>query len=235
MTLREAFLERLPAMGIPGGGAAEVLSGAGAEWYERASGLRESGEGEQADHGRAAPESAGLSELIRAMPREPAHMLDTPLHLLDVPVEVVPIDGVAGTGAGEYVYVTIGVGETHVAVYDADGVCERHAVVDSGWAVGCRFPLSHGGRIHYATSTEQMQRAMEGRLQAYGEPVNTSGLVSFMEKHVRRVVEFALDETVGAALTYKEIVLSGPPFLLAALESSGSLRPHIRVDVDNGA
>ena len=144
------------------------------------------------------------------------------LYLLELPPT-------GGRGAASTVEIRIGVGETVFAAFGPDGVCQHLAAVDSGWAACCRYPVTSRGRIFRLKRTGEIEAALSGRLSAFGDEVDTSDLRDFLAGHLRRVVEFGLERTVGPALGYRDISLWGPEWLRPAMEGCLSLAPHLRV------
>lgn len=130
-------------------------------------------------------------------------------------------------------FVTIGAGETHVAVLSGEARQLAHWTAVFGWSSLCGFKLNAAEQTISLDKPVQIERALSGKIRAYGQDLETSAFVDFTRKHLASALSYILDQTVGEGAEYDRIVLSAPTWLHPGLESCLGLRPHVHQEIQD--
>ena len=140
---------------------------------------------------------------------------------------MVEVPEVASEGRGSCVFVTIGPGETRITVVDDEAVCERSWTAIFGWGALCALEIEVSGRMVQIDDESLVERAMTGRVRAFGQMIDTTAFIAAAAAMIQRALEVILERTVGSGARYDTIILAAPVWMHGVLATSIGIRPHI--------
>jgi hypothetical protein len=129
------------------------------------------------------------------------------------------------------VYISIGPGETHVAVVDEMPSIRSSWTAIFGWSSLCGLRIRHRDELISPDSQAMIAKALRGSLKRYGHPVDTDGFIAEAEQRFRTSLAYIMDQTIGEGSEFDKIIFSAPEWLIPALAKSHDLRPHIDPEI----
>jgi hypothetical protein len=125
------------------------------------------------------------------------------------------------------VFISIGAGETHVTILNAEGECDKRWTAVFGWSVFCDIGFESNGQSFQLDTEALISRALLGTVKIYGRIVDTTDFIDQASDRLELALEEILSRTVGSGAIHDAIVLAAPVWMHGILESSITIRPHI--------
>lgn len=133
---------------------------------------------------------------------------------------------------GDSAFLTIGAGETHLCVLDAEGSTLARWTAIFGWSALGRLNAHTGNETLKIETPADIRRALSGGKLFFGRTLDTGKWFAASQSCIADALEQILAQTIGSGSSVNGIYISAPEWLHGALASSLQLRPHIELKTD---